>query len=275
MMLWACLRFWNHPRPWTAGEIGLYLGLATLTRSELVLLVLLIGVPLVFLVKGLSGVARWKQLGVMMVMVIVVIGPWVGRNMTTFHHPEYLSSEGGVTLATANCNAAYYGNTAGWWSIDCDQLARTGNEDESDIDHRLRAEARTYIADHASRVPTVVVIRLLRSWDLYRPIQQAQFDQNDARPSWTTELGTLYFYALVPFAIAGAVVLRRRHALLFPLVSLIVVATLAAALIYANGRYRTEGDLAVAILGGVGLYGAISRMRAFRPRAPGVMAGRR
>jgi peptidoglycan/LPS O-acetylase OafA/YrhL len=61
------------------------------------------------------------------------------------------------------------------------------------------------------------------------------------------------FYLLVPFAIVGGVALRRRGVPIFPLVGLVVVATVAAALFFANGRYRSEGDLAVAILAGIGI----------------------
>ena len=96
------------------------------------------------------------------------------------------------------------------------------------------------------------MIRVLRIWDLYRPIQQSSFDTLDARPEWVTQMGMYYFYALAPFAVAGAIFLRRRRLLLFPLVSLVITATVAAALFYANGRYRTEGDLGVAILGAIG-----------------------
>jgi 4-amino-4-deoxy-L-arabinose transferase-like glycosyltransferase len=253
LLLWAGLRFWSRPLFRTAVEIGIYLGLAALTRSELILLTLLIGIPLVLLCRGLSASGRIKNLAVMVLALIVVIGPWVGRNMTTFHHVEYLSSEGGVTLATANCDYSYYGPNVGWWGPTCDIHAKfPPHADESDKDKVLRHIAETYIKDHESRLPTVVGIRVLRAWDLFRPFQQAKFDELDDRPTWASDAGIFYFYCLVPFAIAGAVILRRRRALLFPLISLIVTATIASAIIYANGRYRAEGDLAVAILGGVG-----------------------
>jgi len=178
----------------------------------------------------------------------------VGRNMVAFHHPEYLSTEGGVTLATANCPQAYYGNTAGWWDHDCDSHVRfPKNADESDVDRSLQHVGLQYVEHHESRLIEVMGIRVLRSWNLYRPIQQSGFDILDARPVGVTRSGMWFFYVLVPFAVAGAVFLRRRKLLLFPLVSLVIIATLAAALFYANGRYRTEGDLGVAILGAVGI----------------------
>lgn len=254
LLLWAVLRFWARPRLVTAGEIGLYLGLAALTRSELILLVILIGIPLVILCRGVSRMDRVKQLAVMGLLFVVVVGPWVGRNMTTFHRREYLSSQGGVTLATANCEPTYYGGDVGWWDDKCySNLRFPKSYDESDIDHVLRKKGEHFIETHETRALEVMGIRVARIWDVYRPFQQAQFDQLDARPPWVTVLGMWYFYGLVPFAVAGVVFLRRRRILLFPLIGLIITATLAGAVFYANGRYRTEGDLGVAILGAMGI----------------------
>jgi hypothetical protein len=266
LLLWAALRFWDRPRLWTAGEIGLYLGLAALTRAELIVLVALIGLPLVLLCRGPTRGDRARQLAVMGVVFVVVVGPWVGRNMVAFHHPEYLSTEGGVTLATANCPPAYYGNTEGWWDYNCDaDFKFPKTDDESDIDRSLRHIGLEYIEHHEPRQIEVMGIRVLRSWGLYRPIQQSSFDTLDARPAWVTQAGVVYFYLLVPFAVAGVVFLRRRRLLLFPLVSLVITATVAAALFYANGRYRTEGDLGVAILGAVGIEALIRAW--YRPMA--------
>jgi 4-amino-4-deoxy-L-arabinose transferase-like glycosyltransferase len=263
LLLWAVLRFWARPRLVTAGEIGLYLGLAALTRSELILFVILIGIPLVLLCRGLSRMDRVKQLAVMGLLFVVVVGPWVGRNMTAFHRREYLSSQGGVTLATANCEPTYYGNDVGWWDDYCySGIKNPKGYDESDIDHVLRKKGEHFIETHETRAIEVMGIRVARIWDVYRPFQQAQFDQLDARPAWVTDLGTWYFYALVPFAVAGGVFLRRRKILLFPLIGLIITATIAGALFYSNGRYRTEGDLGVAILGAMGIEALIrSRWR--------------
>ncbi len=269
LLLWASLRFWTRPRLRTAAEIGLYLGLAALTRSELILYVVLIGIPLVLLCRGLTRAGRLKSLAVMVLAVVVVLGPWVGRNMVAFHHPEYLSSEGGVTLATANCGATYYGPNEGWWYYHCyPNVKLPPHSDESDTDKAMRHLGEHYIRTHESQLPFVMAVRVLRAWDLYSPIQQARFDQLDDRPIWASELGMVYFFMLVPFAVAGVVVLRRRKVLVFPLVALVVTATLAAALIYANGRYRVEGDLGVAILGAVGVNALIDLWWRRRRSAP-------
>jgi hypothetical protein len=100
LAMWATVRFWKRPRPWIAGELGVYLGLAILTRSELVLLLLAIAAPALIVTRGLTPRARLGRAAVLALGVLVVVGPWVGRNLTTFHHPELLSSEGGAIART-------------------------------------------------------------------------------------------------------------------------------------------------------------------------------
>lgn len=160
LLLWAALRFWEHPRLRTAGEIGVYLALGALTRSELIILTVLIGLPLVLLVRGLTRGDRWKNLAVMAGLCVLVLAPWVGRNMTTFHSPEYLSTQGGITLETANCDETYYGGAEGWWWYPCGSSVKIpAHADESDVDRAMRKAAKKYIVHHESRLPAVVAIR--------------------------------------------------------------------------------------------------------------------
>ena len=143
LLLWAALRFWERPRLRTAGEIGVYLALAALTRSEMIILTVLIGLPLVLLVRGLSRQERLKNLAVMAGLCVVVLAPWVGRNMTAFHSPEYLSSQGGITLETANCDPTYYGGAEGWWWYPCGASVKIpAHADESDVDRAFRKASR-------------------------------------------------------------------------------------------------------------------------------------
>ena len=281
LLLWAVLRFWKQPRWTVAAEIGVYLGLAALTRTELVLLVVLIGIPIVLLCRTVPLRKRPILLVAMGVAFVVIVGPWVGRNMVVFHHREYLSSQGGVTLATANCDISYYGNLEGWWSFKChDKVRVPAGADESDVDKVMRRAGETYIKRHAGRALAVVGIRVLRTWNFYRPIQQTQMDRLDARPLDVSQAGLVCYYVLAPLAVAGAVILRRRRVLVFPLVALIVMATISVVLTYANGRYRVEGDLAVAILAGItldALVGAAARRghaRHVRRAPPAAAPGR-
>ena len=163
LLLWAVLRFWRRPSLRVAVEIGVYLALAALARSELVLLVVLVGVPVILLCRRIG----WrKRIGLVVAMGLtfgLVCGPWVGRNLATFHHPEFLSDQGGATLAVSNCNPTYYGPTVAWWNIGCIQKVQLpAHNDESDNDVLYRKIADHYIATHRSRFVQVALIRAAR-----------------------------------------------------------------------------------------------------------------
>jgi hypothetical protein len=158
-----------------------------------------------------------------------------------------------VTLETANCNATYYGPAIGSWSFACDNAQVRPGADESDMDLAARQAGEHYIETHKARLVEVVAVRVLRVWNIYRPFQQAAFDESNARPLSVSEAGTISFYILAPFAAGGLWALHRRRVPVFPLVALLATATLAGAAFFANGRYRAEGDLAVAILAGIGI----------------------
>ena len=78
--------------------LGAACGAASLTRSELILLVPLLVVPIA-LVRGPETRRRLQWLGASVLATLVVIAPWVGYNLTRFHHPVYLSSQFEVLLA--------------------------------------------------------------------------------------------------------------------------------------------------------------------------------
>ena len=55
---------------------------------------------------------RWKMLGVMAAGRLVIVGPWVVRNLTTFEKPTVLGTGFGWVLLYGNCDATYYGDQA-------------------------------------------------------------------------------------------------------------------------------------------------------------------
>jgi len=90
-------------------------------------------------------------------------------------------------------------------------------------------------------------------WDLYAPLQNARLGTDDGRPEWTNRLGLAVYAALVPFACAGLVLLRRRNVLLLPLVIQPVLVTITAALIWGAIRFRAPAEVAMVILAAVAL----------------------
>jgi uncharacterized membrane protein len=72
------------------------------------------------------------------------------------------------------------------------------------------------------------------------------------------------YWVLLPLAVAGAVVLVRRRARVWPLVSTAVVVSVTTALTYGQQRFRTAAEPAIVVLAAVAV-GAVLARRRSRP----------
>jgi 4-amino-4-deoxy-L-arabinose transferase-like glycosyltransferase len=249
-----------------AALLGAAIGLAALTRSEALLLVVLLGAPVVLLVP------RPRRLVVAVALVagtLVVVAPWLARNWATFDRPTGISTNEGGLFAGANCHGAYYTELIGTWACFPRNDPAWG-ENEAVISGHLRRRAIDYASDHAGRVPAVVGVRVLRVWDLWRPRSAAVFESRIAdRDLHAEQAATIALYLLVPLAAFGALTLRRRRAgvggaapplriLLVPL----AFVTLVAALSYGSTRFRVAAEPAIVVLAAVGLVALGERWRA-------------
>ena len=79
---------------------------------------------------------------------------------------------------------------------------------------------------HAGRLPVVLLARLGRIWEVYRPVQNVElnefFEQRGHAASWAMLIG---YYLLLPFAIGGLVVLRRRRIPIYPFLAIVAAIT--------------------------------------------------
>jgi 4-amino-4-deoxy-L-arabinose transferase-like glycosyltransferase len=236
---------------WRRGALlGLAIGLAALTRSEAVLLVLLLGVPLLGLIPR---EARLRVAAALVAGCLVAVGPWLVRNWITFDRPTAISTNEGGLLAGANCHAAYYGPLIGTWPC----LPRNDpawGENEAVISGHLRSRAFEYAGDHIGRVPAVVGVRVLRVWDLYKPRSSSHFEASIAdRDIAAQRAAMVSLYLLVPFAVAGAAILRRRGDPLRILLVPLVFVTLVGALSYGSTRFRVAAEPALVVLAAGGI----------------------
>src|SRR3954470_4906624 len=233
--------------------LGIALGLAALTRSEALLLV-----PLLLLAMPRP---RLRPALIVVACCFVVIAPWLARNWITFDQPTGISTNEGALFAGANCHSAYYTPLIGTWACFPRNDPAWG-ENEAVISGHLRKRALDYAGDHAGRVPAVVGVRVLRVWDLWDPSDAAHLEASIAdRHIRAQQAAMLSLYLLVPFAIAGAVVLRRRGEQLRILLVPIVFVTLVAALSYGSTRFRVAAESAIVVRASVGLDGAWRRVR--------------
>ena len=141
-------------------------------------------------------------------MALAVIAPWTVRNLATFDRPVPISVNGEEVLATANCDLTWHGAFLGYWHFSCYQGHPPG--DESDRAAHFADQGLTYIGHHLGRAPVVALARMGRIWDVYRPLQNTQLNTIEGRDRGVSEAGLAAYAVLMPLAIAGAVVLRRR-----------------------------------------------------------------
>ena len=73
--------------------------------------------------------------------------------------------------------------------------------------------------------------------------------------------GYVMYWVLIPAAVLGAVVLRRRRVTLLPLLALIITVSIGVAVTYGFTRFRASAEVAIVLLAAVGV-DAVLRRRA-------------
>lgn len=233
--------------------LGALCGLATLTRSELILLVPLVVWALALGLRAIPWMKRFKLAAMSTLVALAVLAPWSIRNVVAYHAPEFLSTEAGVTLAWANCPNTYYGPDLGGWSFGCTMVPPKPNN-PAVSDYELIHQAESYAFAHISRWPEVIWAREGRIWGFYALTGQAnatvQLDNWPFQPSlWL--IWSQYF--VIVSAIVGAVALQRRRIPLAPLVGVILLTVLVVAVFTSDPRYRSVSEVSLVILCAVGL----------------------
>ena len=258
--------------------IGGMAGLAALSRSELVLLLPLLVVPLALRTGAIDLRQRLRWIGTATVATALVLAPWVVFNLTRFDRPVLLSSQFGGTLAVANCDDTYYGKFLGYWSLQCSvPIALEAHEDgldQSGEEARLRKHALDYISDHKSRVPVVVAARWGRMIGVFRPGEYVDLEQlPEGREGWLAYANLVSLWLVLALAATGTVMLRRRQAPLLPLLVAPLIVLIAVTIAFYNPRYRAAAETSLVVLAAVAIDAGIGRFRRSRPEpAPPVPA---
>lgn len=259
VLILVAYRYIAEPSRSKAALLGALCGLLALTRSEQVLLVPALVVPLIlgWRWRGITR-RRVEFLAIAIAIAAVVIMPWTLYNVGRLDEPVLLSTGFGSALAQGNCDPVYYGQNLGSFDIQCQgRLAADAAAHGSKTpfaDAALRAAAIRYMKNHLSRVPEVLVAREARAWSLYKPFATAkaqyQFPQH---PWWPATLDLYFYWALIPFAVGGAFVLHRRRLTLIPLLASFVVTSVTVATIYGEPRLRAAAEVPLVLLAAAGI----------------------
>jgi 4-amino-4-deoxy-L-arabinose transferase-like glycosyltransferase len=255
LILLLAYRFMDSPGIVNGALLGIGCGLEMLTRAELVLLLPLLVLPAGLGLKTVPWRRRFVLTATSLLAALLVVSPWVGRNLASFKDPTFLSTGEGPVVLGANCPQTYYGPSLGSWSLQC-SIAVPPAKDQSVESARQFDAGIHYLDQHSGRLPIVVAARVGRVWDLYEPIQMADRDVNEGRPVPASLAGLFSYYLLLPFALAGAFVLRRRSVKVWPLLVVAVAVTLIAATSYGLVRFRAEFEVSLVVLAGAGIVAA-------------------
>jgi 4-amino-4-deoxy-L-arabinose transferase-like glycosyltransferase len=262
LVLLLAYRYLERSSRGRAVALGAALGATVLIRAELVLLLPLLAVPLV-LRNGRPFREQAVQLGLLGWVVVAAVAPWTAYNLGRFEEPVVLTTGLGAAMAIANCDEAYHGELMGHFDRDCAirHSLRAPDNDRSEQDLFLRAAAVDYMGDHLGRLPVVELARAGRTWSLYRPGQQINLDQawtrTPARILWAQ---LLTYWAIAVGAILGAIVLRRRGIVLWPLLAPVFSVLAMGLVITGQPRYRSPAEVSLVILAAVAVDEVVRRI---------------
>ena len=256
--LLAAYTAWRDPTTPRFAVLGALVGVAALARGEALGLVVLVLLPLAWvparrvrpaLPLALAGIAAFA----------LVLAPWTVRNLVTFERPVLISNNASGVWVGANCERTYFTEEIGSWRFDCYGERPPGDESEQFAEYRRRGVE--YLRDHLDRWPVVVAARLGRLYDVYRPWDQGVFFAGiEGRHPRATKLGLVAYWCLVPFTIAGAVLLRRRGRPLLILLAPVVLVTLVAIATYGVTRFRFAAEPSFVVLGAVAVDALFARV---------------
>jgi hypothetical protein len=260
---------------------GALAALSTLARAEGVTLIAVLMVVIALVVPG-GWRARLRRALVFAAAAALVLGPWVGRNLVTFDKPVFLSTGFPPVALGANCHSTYYGESAGFWDFGCvarEPLASTLTEaigprtpDEGKLTSPWLTTGLDYATNHLGRVPAVVAIRVLRTWQLYKPSRALDYNVQLHGHWKRLEIWATRSYALVAlFALCGLVLLTRRRAWreLAVLLAAPVAVTITSAIAFGETRFRVGAEpslIVLATIAAVAAAQALGRRGSFSAR---------
>ena len=246
--------------------LGVAVGAAALTRAEALLLLPLLVIPLAGGRRVVSLRRRLALGATAVAATALVVVPWTVRNYVRFDALVPVSTNASFIFDGANCPETFSGPLRGTWrySDECfegllqSELA-AGNEATAAAAHR--DDGLDYVRDHLGDVPVVMAVRWLRTFGVYDAKRQVEFEALEWRkPRWQT-LGMRMYWALLPFAAMGTVVLVRRRVRTWPLLSTFALVSLTTVLTYGNQRFRIAAEPALLVLAAAGMAALAHRAR--------------
>ncbi len=276
-VLLVALECVDRPSWWNFGLAGVAIGIATLTRSEAIAFVVVLGIPLVWM-GSRSRDGRLRFALALVSGVVIVVGPWLVRNEVELGGLT-LSTDSGTTWVGAYSpntfspgNPLYGSFDNGTQFVFAALVLETAPPDhakawtELTLFNALGHSGLTFARGHLSDLPGVVLAREGRLWGVYAIGSQLQYDAEEGgQVRGFFVAGQFVEWISIPLAIAGGILLgrhSRRH--LVVIVAPVVVAALNAAVFYGTTRLRVVAEPSLFLLASIALVTAFHSMRSHR-----------
>jgi 4-amino-4-deoxy-L-arabinose transferase-like glycosyltransferase len=258
LALLLALRAIDSPSPRRFLVLGLPLAYGALTRSDGWLFALLLVGTVAWCVT--SAPRDWRRFaalcGAGLIASVVLVGAWLVRDDVQMHAFVPVAVNSWDVIAGANCPGTYSGARFGSWQAPClqlDQALHAGRRGEIAVNQYERDRGIDYARSHLSRLPSVVAARLGLTFGAYDPWHELTVEGNaEGRDVGLSHVGYVMYLVLLPFAIAGFVLLgpgRTRRVLLVPLVAILISTVVG----YGNQRFRMPLEPVIVVLAAVAL----------------------
>lgn len=271
--LLASVAFGDRPTVLRGALLSLSVTAAMFSRGEAAMLLVLLVPVLILRARGLDRRQRVAVAAVAATVTGAFVVPWNLWLNVQFEERVFMTAASGSVLSASACDQHFYGDPLALF-IYCDvDVEVPAAFDESQQDALVRDAAVDYLRDNAGRLPVVAAVRVARVWDLYGPADNLEENiRAEQRGAFASRAGLALYYALVPFAIVGLLSLRRRGEDVWPYVAIAVMVTATAAMTFGLTRYRVPADVALVVLGAVGIDAVVRALAARRadhaPRDP-------
>jgi 4-amino-4-deoxy-L-arabinose transferase-like glycosyltransferase len=247
--IWLAYEFRASPGPLRAAALGAVVGLLAMTRSEMIALAGLLALPVILSARDVDWRRRLGWLALAAASCVVLIAPWAAYNSTRFERTVPLSAGLGSAMVQGNCQGAYHGDRLGYAEFGCIAFVKNLDADPSVADRQYRKAALRYMRDHGSRAPVVMAARVGRVFNVYRPLQQVHFEAaRRGTELWVIRLALFAYWALLPFAVAGAVLARRRRIPIYPMLAFPAAIFVSVLLTIGTVRYRAPAEIPLVLL---------------------------
>lgn len=231
----ACVH-WQKNGTWKqASVLGFALGLAALSRSNLILLLPLLLIWMV-LRRGRRGVTHFV---VMTGVFVLVLGPWVLRNSLVHEEFVLVSTEGGFTMFEGNninATGASYRRQGDVWKQYPELARELAPLSEAARDRRLYQESIAFIRTHPKETVVLALKKFVYFW-WFRP----RFIEGGVHDGYPWYFGFIYmgsYAVLLGFSTLGLGLSSGNYKDLLIFYALFLIQIFVSMVFQAGSRFR-------------------------------------